>query len=131
MAGHSRPARSGARRWCWETPALGVLLTVAAALAGCTSSAATGPSRASPARSAAPAASTPGVGQHFTSRHDGYTEALLAGWTGGQATQRWDGTGRPGDEDSVVDLFQGPGGVEARVVAAPAKKRRPGGSPAR
>ena len=39
----------------------------------------------------------------------------------GQATQQWDGTGAPGD-DSVVDLFQGPGGVEAWAVAAPAKQ---------
>src|SRR5579859_7917444 len=40
----------------------------------------------------------------------------------GQATQQWDGTGAPGDDDSVVDLFQGPGGVEAWAVAVPAKQ---------
>ena len=52
----------------------------------------------------------------------GYTEVLPAGWTGGQATQQWNGTGAPGEEDSVVDLFQGPGGVEAWAIAAPTKK---------
>jgi hypothetical protein len=39
--------------------------------------------------------------------------------TGVQATQRWNGTGAPGDEDSVADRFQGPGGVEAWAIAAP------------
>ena len=39
-----------------------------------------------------------------------------------QATQQWDGTGAPGYEDNVVDLFQGPGGVQAWVLAAPTKE---------
>jgi hypothetical protein len=59
----------------------------------------------------------------FTSRHYGYTEVPPAGWySNGQATQRWDGKGAPGDGDSEVDLFYGPGGVEAWVVAAPTKE---------
>ena len=93
---------------------------VIALLAGCASSATTGPS-APPAQSPAATTSTPAA-RIFTSRHYGYTEALPAGWTGGQATQQWNGTGAPGDEDSVVDLFQGPGGVEAWAIAAPTKE---------
>ncbi len=59
----------------------------------------------------------------ITSRHYGYTEALPAGWRpAGQATQRWDGTGAPADLDPVTDLFLGPGGVEAWVIAAPTKE---------
>jgi len=59
----------------------------------------------------------------FTSRHYGYTEALPAGWgSAAQATQQWNGKGAPGDQDSVVDLFQGPGGVEAWAIAAPTKE---------
>jgi hypothetical protein len=58
-----------------------------------------------------------------TSRHYGYTEALPPGWRlVTQAKQQWDGKGAPGDGDSVVDLFKGPGGVEAWVYAAPTKK---------
>jgi hypothetical protein len=97
------------------------LLVVAALAVGC-SSATTSPSSASPAHSPAPAASAPAAVPVFTSRHYGYTEALPAGWSGAQATQQWDGTGAPGDEDSVVDLFQGPGGVEAWGYAAPTKE---------
>jgi hypothetical protein len=92
-----------------------------APLAGCASSAATRPSAPS-ARSEAATAGTPAAARIFTSRHDGYTAALPAGWTGGQPTQRWDGTGPPGDEDSVVDLFHRPGGVEAWAIAAPTKE---------
>ena len=56
----------------------------------------------------------------ITSRHYGYTEALPPGWRLiTQAKQQWDGQGSPGDGDSVVDLFKGPGGVDAWVVAAP------------
>ncbi len=59
----------------------------------------------------------------ITSRHYGYTEALPAGWRlVTQAKQQWDGKGAPGDGDSVVDLFVGPGGVEAWVYAAPTKE---------
>jgi len=102
-------------------PVLAASLSMIALLAGCASSATTGPS-APPTQSAAVAASTPAAARLFTSRHYGYTEALPAGWTGGQATQRWNGTGAPGDEDSVVDLFHGPGGVEAWAIAAPTKE---------
>jgi hypothetical protein len=89
-----------------------------ALLAGCASSASTGPS-AAPTRSPAATGDTPAAARLFTSRHYGYTEALPAGWTGGQATQQWNGTGAPGDDNSAVDLFQGPGGVEAWAIAAP------------
>jgi len=92
-----------------------------ALLAGCASPATTGPS-APPAQSPAATASTPAAARIFTSRHYRYTEALPAGWTGGQATQQWNGTGAPGDDDSVVDLFQGPGGLEAWAIAAPTKE---------
>jgi hypothetical protein len=99
-------------------PVLAASLIMIALLAGCASSASTG-SSGPPARSPAATASTPAAARLFTSRHYGYTEALPAGWTGGQATQQWDGSGAPGDDDSVVDLFQGPGGVEAWAIAAP------------
>ena len=59
----------------------------------------------------------------ITSRHYGYTEALPAGWRlVTQATQQWDGKGAPGYDTRVVDLFQGPGGVQAWALAAPTKK---------
>ena len=102
-------------------PVLAASVIVIALVAGCASSATTGPS-APPVQSPAAAASTPAAARIFTSRHYGYTEALPAGWTGGQATQQWDGTGAPGDQDSVVDLFHGPGGVEAWAIAAPTKE---------
>jgi hypothetical protein len=100
-------------------PVLAASLIMIAFVAGCASSATSGPS-ASPAPSPAATASTPAAARIFTSRHYSYTEALPAGWySNGSATQQWDGTGAPGDEDSVVDLFHGPGGVEAWAVAAP------------
>ena len=102
-------------------PVLAASLIMIALLAGCASSATSRPG-APPARSPAATASTSAAARIFASRHYGYTEALPAGWTGGQATQRWDGTGAPGDEDSVVDLFHGPGGVEAWAIAAPTKE---------
>ena len=65
----------------------------------------------------------PAVARMFTSRHYGFTEALPAGWSSNRpATQQWNGKGSPGDGDSTVDLFHGPGGVEAWVYAAPTKK---------
>ena len=61
--------------------------------------------------------------QIFTSRHYGYTEALPARWRLiTQATQRWKGRGAPGYDSPVVDLFLGPGGVEAWADAAPTTK---------
>jgi hypothetical protein len=119
---YSPPVPCGARHRAWrigEMPVLAASLIMIALLVGCASSATTGPS-APPTRSPAATASAPA--RIFTSRHYGFTEALPAGWTGGQATQRWDGTGAPGDEDSVVDLFHGPGGVEAWAIAAPTKE---------
>ena len=104
------------------SPALPGTLIMVALLAGCASSATTG-SSAPPIQSpAATASAPPSDAGIFTSRHYGYTEALPTGWTGGQATQKWDGTGSPGDEDSVVDLFQGPGGIEAWAMATPTKE---------
>jgi hypothetical protein len=59
----------------------------------------------------------------FTSRHYGYTETLPPSWRlVTQAKQQWNGKGAPGDGNRVVDLFKGPGGVEAWVYAAPTKK---------
>jgi len=61
--------------------------------------------------------------QIFTSRHYGYAEALPARWRLiTQATQRWNGRGAPGYDSPVVDLFLGPGGVEAWADAAPTTK---------
>jgi hypothetical protein len=102
-------------------PVLAASLIMIALLAGCASSATTGPS-APQTQSPAATTSTPAAARIFTSRHYGYTEVLPADWTGGQATQQWNGTGAPGDDDSVVDLFQGPGGIEAWAIAAPTKE---------
>jgi hypothetical protein len=96
---------------------LGLLALLALAV-GCSSS-----TTGTPAPSAAPAASTPVAARAFRSHYYGYTETLPTGWySNGQATRRWDGTGAPGDEDSVVDLFVGPGSVQAWAIAAPTKE---------
>ena len=59
----------------------------------------------------------------FTSREYGYTEALPAVWRlARQATRQWDGKGAPGYETRVVDLFQGPGSLQAWAIAAPTNK---------
>ena len=106
-----------------HVPALFVLLTIGSVLAGCASSAASSTAGASRTHSPATAASTPATARTFTSRHYGYTETLHAGWvSASQASQHWDGKGAPGSEDSVVDLFQGPGGVQAWALAAPTKE---------
>ena len=56
----------------------------------------------------------------FTSRVYRYTEALPPGWrSGGPARQRWNGKGSPAYFAPTVDLFLGPGGVQAWVYAAP------------
>ena len=74
-------------------------------------------------RTLGPPTSSNAAARVFTSRHYGYTEALPAGWRfPRQATQQWDGMGAPADTDSVVDHFQGPGGVEAWAYAAPTKE---------
>ncbi len=112
--GQRPPIRAGA--------ALLALLIMAAVLAGCASPVTAGPST-TPAQPQAAAASTPAAARIFTSRHYGYTEAPPAGWhSSGQATQQWNGKGAPGEQDSVVDLFYGPGGVEAWAFAAPTKE---------
>ena len=113
--------RSGQRRPLREWPALLALLIIAAVLAGCASPVTAGPS-ATPTRSRAAAASTPAAARIFTSRHYGYTEALPPGWTSNRpATRQWNGKGAPGTEDRAVDLFSGPGGLEAWAVAAPTR----------
>ena len=106
-----------------QVPALFVLLIVGAVLAGCASSAGAHTAGASPTHSPALAASTPAAARIVTSRHYGYTEALPAGWRlVTQATQQWDGKGAPGYDTRVVDLFQGPSGVQAWALAAPTKE---------
>ena len=63
------------------------------------------------------------AGRIVTSRHYGYTEALPAGWRlVTQATQQWDGKGAPGYDSPAVDLFQGPGSLQAWADAAPTHK---------
>src|SRR5215467_12147085 len=79
---HSPPMPCGARHRAWrigDMPVLAASLSMIALLAGCASSATTGPS-APPTQAAAAAASTPAAARLFTSRHYGYTEALPAGW---------------------------------------------------
>jgi hypothetical protein len=92
---------------------------VVAVLAGCATPTTAGPPAASPPPAAA---STPAAARPFTSRHYHYTAALPPGWTGAQASKPWNGKGAPGDEDPTVDLFQGPGGVEAWTMAAPTRE---------
>jgi hypothetical protein len=59
----------------------------------------------------------------FTSRHYGYTEVLPAGWFSvGPATRQWNGKGAPGYDSPVIDLFAGPGSLEAWADAAPTNK---------
>jgi hypothetical protein len=65
----------------------------------------------------------PAVTRMFTSRHYGYTETLPARWRlARQATRQWHGTGGPGYDRPVVDLFAGPRGVQAWAIAAPTNK---------
>ena len=71
----------------------------------------------------APAPSRPGPSRMVTSRQYGYTEALPAAWRlARQATRPWDGKGGPGYDSPVVDLFQGPGSLQAWADAAPTHK---------
>ena len=70
-----------------------------------------------------PANNGPAAARMVTSRHYGYTEALPARWRLlTQATQQWDGKGAPGYDTRVVDLFQGPGSLQAWAIAAPTNK---------
>jgi hypothetical protein len=74
-------------------------------------------------RAPGPSNSGPATARSFTSGHYGYTEALPAGWRlVTQAKRQWGGKGGPGYDSRVVDLFQGPGGLEAWAIAAPTKK---------
>ncbi len=71
-------------------------------------------------RGPGPAESRPAPAPRFTSREYGYTEKLPPGWrSGGPARQRWNGKGSPAYLAPTVDLFLGPGGVQAWVYAAP------------
>jgi hypothetical protein len=55
----------------------------------------------------------------FTSDRYGYVASLPAAWSlSSAATATWDGTGAPGFDTPVVDLFRGPT-VVAWAVAAP------------
>jgi hypothetical protein len=59
----------------------------------------------------------------FTSRHYGYTEVLPPGWWSiHPATQQWNGKGAPGYDSPAIDLFAGPGSLEAWADAAPTKE---------
>ena len=59
----------------------------------------------------------------FRSHHYGYTETLPTGWYSvGPATQQWNGKGSPGFDSPVIDLFTGPGSLEAWADAAPTNK---------
>ena len=74
-------------------------------------------------RGPGPSATGPAAGRLVTSRHYGYTEALPAHWRlTRQAARRWNGQGGPGYDANVVDLYQGPGGVQAWADAAPTTK---------
>ena len=71
----------------------------------------------------APAPANPGPSRMVTSRHYGYTETLPAGWRlARQATRPWNGTGGPGYDRPVVDLFIGPSQIQAWAIAAPTNK---------
>ena len=123
---HRSATPHGARRLpprTGEVPALAaLLLSLIALLAGCGSSATIGPT-STPTRSAAAAASTPTTAHIFRSRYYGYTDALPSGWSSNsQATQPWDGKGTASDQDRFIDLFYGPGGLEAWAVAAPTNR---------
>jgi hypothetical protein len=62
-------------------------------------------------------------GRMVTSGHYGYTETLPTGWRlAKQASRQWHGTGGPGYDRPVVDLFAGPRGVQAWAIAAPTTK---------
>ena len=75
-------------------------------------------------RGPGPSTTGPAAARMVTSGHYGYTETLPAGWRlGRQATRQWNGTGGPGYDRPVVDLFAGPRGVQAWAYAAPTKKR--------
>lgn len=118
------PASCGTRRRRWRigvVPALLALLTTAGVIEGCSSAASPGPAGSTTPHSPSAAASGPAGAGVFTSQHYSYTEALPPGWTAGQATQRWDGTGAPGFEDSDVDLFTGPRGIAAWGFAEPSR----------
>ena len=63
------------------------------------------------------------AGRIVTSGHYGYAEALPAGWRLlTQATQQWDGNGAPGYDSPVMDLYQGPGSLQAWADATPTNK---------
>jgi hypothetical protein len=77
-------------------------------------------------RGPGPSTTGPAAGRVVTSRHYGYTEALPARWRlARQATRRWDGTGGPGYDTNVVDLFIGPVQIQAWAIAAPTKQSLP------
>ena len=67
--------------------------------------------------------SGPAAARVFTSRQYGYAETLPASWRlARRATRPWSGKGGPGYDSPVVDLFQGPGSLQAWADAAPTRK---------
>lgn len=58
----------------------------------------------------------------FASETYGYALTLPEGWTGVQASARWDGKGSPGAIDTVADQFLGPADTSAWAFAAPTRK---------
>ena len=67
--------------------------------------------------------SGPAAARVFASRQYRYTEKLPPAWRLARpATRPWDGTGGPGYDRPVVDLFQGPGSLQAWADAAPTHK---------
>jgi hypothetical protein len=72
----------------------------------------------------APGPSTSHAGARtFTSRHYGYIETLPTGWYSVRpATRQWNGKGAPGFDRPVIDLFIGPGSLQAWADAAPTNK---------
>ena len=73
----------------------------------------------------APTAASPSLAgpTSFTSQVYGYSVMLPAGWTALKpATEKWTGTGAPGHDSAVTDLFQSASGTVTWVYAAPVTK---------
>jgi hypothetical protein len=87
----------------------GLVLVVAAALAGCGSSdshGSNGSARSATTTASSPAASSEPTG--FVSDLYGYS-VPSADWSGLHAVHAWNGKGAPGDGDPTVDTMFGPG----------------------
>jgi hypothetical protein len=102
------PSQVGAR---WSGAFLITLLGVAAC------SPAAVPSSETPGQSASPSASAGAT--TFTSNIYGYSASIPAGWISVPATEQWDGTASPGNDDPVNDQWSSPGTASAWGRAAP------------